>query len=251
VSQAFIDATVDARGVMHAVWLDSRDGGQGLRTSTSRDGGRSWTKAVTSDARTCECCWNTVTDLGHGTLGILYRDKDPRDMALARSTDGGASWTRASTVGAFDWGFEGCPHVGGALITGAAPGRIHAYVWTGHDTHRGAYVLTSAYAGQTWTTPVAVGPADAWHVDLARVDDTLVAAWDVNRPGDAHIAWAWSNDGGRTWTDGGRVSSSTVRPSHPRIVAGAGAATLLWTERGQDGVTRLAQRTVTLSAGTR
>jgi hypothetical protein len=234
VSQAFIDVTADRKGRMHAVWLDSRDGEQGLRLSSSLDGGATWQSSITIDARTCECCWNTIVETSDGGLGILYRDKGPRDMALVRSTDSGRTWERTGPVGAFQWGFDGCPHTGGALARGTAAGTLHAMVWTGADDHRGAYVLNSADDGRRWSAPVRVGPDDAWHVDLALAGDRLIAAWDVNRPGDPHIAWAASSDGGRSWIDGGRLSAPGVRPSHPKIVTGAGRASVLWTERSGD-----------------
>jgi hypothetical protein len=249
VSQAFIDVTADAAGRFHAVWLDSRDGGQGLRLTASSDGGRTWTASSTIDARTCECCWNTISTGEAGSLLVLYRDKDPRDMAMARSTDGGRTWTRTSAVGAFSWGFNGCPHVGGALAAGETAGVVHAYVWTGEETALGAYVLTSVDDGRTWGAPVRVGPADAWHVDLARVGSRLIAAYDVNRPGDPHVAWAVSVDQGRTWQDQGRLSAPGVRASHPRIVVGAGRSSVVWTERSPEAVQTWKQATLLMPPG--
>lgn len=247
VSQAFIDVTADPRGAFHAVWLDSRDGGQGLRTTISKDGGRTWRDSGTIDARTCECCWNTVVPAGNGALLVLYRDKDPRDMAMARSTDGGTTWQRTGPVGAFAWGFDGCPHVGGALAVGADATTVHALVWTGHDTKRGAYALTSTDTGATWKAPVRVGPDDAWHVDLVRDGARLIATWDVNRPGDSHIGWASSADGGATWQEGGRLSGPGVRASHPKLVAAAGRVTAVWTERPAGGVLRWQQAAIPAS----
>jgi hypothetical protein len=48
----YADVTADAAGRFHAVWLDSRDGGQGLRAARSSDG-RTWSRNATLDARTC------------------------------------------------------------------------------------------------------------------------------------------------------------------------------------------------------
>jgi hypothetical protein len=248
VSQAFIDVVADRQGRFHAVWLDSRDGGQGLRVSSSTDEGQTWSAATTIDARTCECCWNTVAESGDSGLVVLYRDKDPRDMALTRSTDGGRTWTRTGAVGAFGWAFDGCPHVGGALAPGRLPGGLHALVWTGHDERRGAHAVHSADGGVSWGEPVRVGPPDAWHVDLMRAADRLVAAYDVNRSGDPHVAWAESRDDGRTWTDRGRLSAPGARASHPKIVAGARRVTVMWTER-HDGQPLQWQRSVVIGSG--
>ena len=53
---ALLQLMADPEGRSNAYWLDSRDGGQGLRASSSNDGGRNWTANATLDQRTCECC---------------------------------------------------------------------------------------------------------------------------------------------------------------------------------------------------
>ena len=166
---------------------------------------------------------------------------------VLRTTDGGTTWQRTGPVGAFAWGFDGCPHVGGALAVGADATTVHALVWTGHDTKRGAYALTSTDTGATWKAPVRVGPDDAWHVDLVRDGARLIATWDVNRPGDSHIGWASSADGGATWQEGGRLSGPGVRASHPKLVAAAGRVTAVWTERPAGGVLRWQQAAIPAS----
>ena len=60
----YIDAIADATGSVHAVWLDGRDGGQGLRTATSKDFGRTWQANQPVDGRTCDCCWNRMASHG-------------------------------------------------------------------------------------------------------------------------------------------------------------------------------------------
>src|SRR3712207_7239577 len=57
---------------------------------------------------------------------LLYRDKNPRDMALVASADAGATWGEPVRVGRFDWDFDGCPHVGGGLATAQTGAGIRA-----------------------------------------------------------------------------------------------------------------------------
>ena len=137
---AFADLAVDEAGTLFLAWLDSRDGAQGLRAAVSRDSGRTWTKNGSPDARSCECCWNRVTAAGKDGAYVLYRDRDPRDMALVATRDGGREWTRRGSVGAFAWQFEGCPEVGGGLVA-QATGRLDAVVWTGEEKQKGVYAL--------------------------------------------------------------------------------------------------------------
>ena len=115
--QSHLDLIADQDGHFHAVWLEDpeENGYQSLRYAQSVDGGKSWGKAAKLDDSTCSCCWNTFALAPNGELNILYRDMKPRDMALQQSSDNGKTWRRTSTVGEFNWQFDGCPHVGGGL----------------------------------------------------------------------------------------------------------------------------------------
>lgn len=96
------------------VWLDSRMDKQGLRHARSSDGGVSWSDNVTLDAKTCECCWNSLARAADGNLYALYRGLTPRDMLLTSSHDG-ENWKQLGPVGKFDWKIDACPHNGGGL----------------------------------------------------------------------------------------------------------------------------------------
>jgi hypothetical protein len=162
---------------------------------------------------------------------VLYRDKGPRDMAVAALAPGG-TWQRRGVAGAFGWNFDGCPHVGGGLAftsTGA-----HALVWTGAEGRVGVYVGASTDEGRTWTAPVALGSAGARHGDLAASGDVLAAAWDDS----AGRVLAATAPSGR-WGPARAVSADTARASHPRLAALPGGAFLVvWTERTEEEPTR-------------
>src|SRR6185503_6886022 len=134
----------------------------------------------------------------------LYRDRDPRDMAVAVSEDGARSWERRGVAGAFGWKVEGCPHVGGGLAvlpssgaartSGGAPASaarassptsnrgagetLHALVWTGAPGKVGLYDVASRDGGRHWAEPRELGGSGARHGDLAVTGGRLVAAWD-------------------------------------------------------------------------
>jgi hypothetical protein len=224
----YADLVVDAAGRFHAVWLDSRDGGQGLRAARSTDGGATWSANATLDSRTCECCWNALHTSGAQGVRVIYRDKDPRDLAVAASDDGGGTWTRLGPAGAFRWSFEGCPHVGGALARTAA--RLHALAWTGEDAHAGLHVLASLDDGRTWGPPRRLGSARAHRGDLAAAGRTLAAAWDEPAEGGRGIHAALSTDEGRTWTTPRRLSEAAWNASVPLVVATGSGFRVFWTE---------------------
>lgn len=136
----FIDIAADAKGVLHLVWLDTRRGKRGLRSAKSEDHGRTWSANRTVDEETCECCWNTIATSPTSGTWVIYRDKSPRDMAIAL-LDGAI--TKAVTVGAFQWEFPGCPHVGAGLCV-SPDHSLHAIVWTGKEKQSGIYHQSSA-----------------------------------------------------------------------------------------------------------
>ncbi|MGH9892168.1 MAG: sialidase family protein, partial [bacterium] len=83
---SYIDIKADPQETFHLVWLDNREGRegvQGLRYARSTDGGENWSANATVDGDTCTCCWNTLATSSEGAVHILYRDAFPRDMALA------------------------------------------------------------------------------------------------------------------------------------------------------------------------
>ena len=228
----YVDAIADSAASVHAVWLDGRDGGQGLRAATSRDFGRTWQANQTVDDRTCECCWNRMAAHG-GRVSVLYRDKDPRDMALAVTEDGGRRWMRRGMAGAFGWKFDGCPHVGGGVA--ASDGGLHALAWTGSEEHAGLYALSSPDVGRTWRPPVRLGAETAHHGDIAASGETLAAAWD-DAGGARRVFAATSTNGGRTWSAAAPLSDPQARATHPLVVGvAAGRFLVVWTESVGDG----------------
>ena len=211
---AFIDVSAGEDG-FHLVWLDSRDGSQGVRYARSTDGGVSWEANQTVDAETCECCWNRVLSDGRD-VHVLYRDKDPRDMALASFQDG--AWTHVGRVGAFDWNVDGCPHVGGGIVLSPRDEKLHAVVWTGHEDRVGVYYQRSDAEG--WTEPHRLGTEMARHSDLAvGSDGRLAAIWDSYET-DGYVVYAsTSEDDGRTWSGPAKLSRADVSSHHPRVLS--------------------------------
>lgn len=229
--QSYVDLTVGGKGTFHAVWLDSRDGGQGLRYASTSDPKQGWSKNETLVQRTCECCWNRILAGPKGETSILYREKDPRDMALYKKTES-KPWHKAGVVGAFNWKFEGCPHVGGALATSGDA--THALVWTAAPGKTGLYHVRSVGEDEKWSDPVRVGGEEAKHSDLAANGDRIAAVWDVMTTDKMAIYGSISKDQGKTWSTPKELSDAKGKSSHPRIVPSQAGFTVLWTERQKD-----------------
>ncbi len=230
-SQSFSELLADGAGAFHVFWLDTREDSRGLRVARSTDAGRSWAAAQTIDVATCECCWNKAIALDASTLAVLYRDRQPRDMALAIAGDDGRTWQRQSTVGDFKWAFEGCPHVGGGLAVtrDGAASTLHALVWSGDERHQGVSILSSSARGAIWSQPVRIGGPMAMRGDLAADGTRLAAVWDASTDDGNVIMSAESRDGAKTWTTPAQVSGA-ASATHPLIVATQGRFVAFWTE---------------------
>ncbi len=231
--QGFIDITADEKGNFHLVWLDNRGDLRGLRYSTSEDGGKSWKPNTTVDDKTCECCWNTIQSGKNDSVYILYRDTDPRDMALAKLTKDN-SWQRTGWVGKFDWAFDGCPHVGGGLAindTDKIP-QIHTTVWTGKQGNNGFYYLNSMDAGSTWSEPKKLGGKAAKHGDVAiNGNGHLATVWNEFVKSENAVFTSSSTDNGTTWSEPRRLSVYGFDTEYPRVVSIKNEFYIFWTEK--------------------
>lgn len=234
--QSHHELLADTEGRFHAVWLDDRDenGYQGVRYARSSDVGQHWELAQTIDDSSCSCCWNRLALGADGKLNLLYRDMTPRDMALAQSADSGASWQRISTVGTFNWNFDGCPHNGGGLSV-AGDGSLHSLVWTGAENQVGLYHMQSADSGKNWTAPQRLGEgAAAFHSDIAAGAGRLAVVWDALGPDGSQVFIAESADNGGRWSVA-KPLSSAGSATFPRIVATPAGLLAMWLQQTANG----------------
>jgi len=219
-----------------AVWLDSRNGhssvngSQGMRYSQSTDGGQSWSTNQTLDNITCACCWNTAKFDAKNNLYVLYRDNEPTDMALGM-VNPDQQWQRLSTVGAFDWDFPGCPHIGGGLAFQNNDQLVHSVVGSGHEKHLGVHYLRSNNHGKNWSQPIQLGDETAVHADVAaHKDGRVVAVWDMLTEDGLSIFYAKSKNNGKQWSSPVRLSKAGMRATHPRIISNNSGFLALWVE---------------------
>lgn len=216
-------ALAASSGVFTAVWLDRASNAK-LLAARSADGGRSWSAPALVDGDVCECCWNAALS-AEGKTWALYRDKDPRDMAAASTTDG-RTW-RSAPVSPFDWRFDGCPHVGGALARSG--GRLYALAWTGKNEEMGLHVAAEG------EKPARVGGRGAKHGDLAARGGRLAVVWD-----EGGAAWAALSGDGRSWSAPRCLSGAKARAAQPRVApAGAGFRAFWLEKESETGPARL------------
>lgn len=231
---------------INLVWLDSREqiikGSQGLRFSQTVDGGLNWSENITLDKMTCACCWNTTSFADDGLFYVLYRDKKPSDMAIGR-VDPLLNWQRLSSVGEFNWDFEGCPHIGGGLAIDSKTQQFHSTISTGQPDKVGLYYLNSDDKGQTWSSPMQLGDKSAIHSDIAvSSDGTVIAVWDQLSENGLQIFYSKSDDYGQTWSESKFLSDFKLNASHPKVIAARDQTLILWTESGEQNSSRMQTR---------
>ncbi|HRQ87753.1 MAG TPA: sialidase family protein [Bacteroidia bacterium] len=236
----FLDLSADASGRFHLVWLDSRDGHQGLRYASSSDGGKSWNPNQTLQSETCECCRNALAG-GSGPLpAVLYRNRDPRDMRVIYRLPDDASWSQPMAAGQFDWKFDGCPHVGGGLAVTGDPGerRFHALVWTGEASRSGVHYVRLREAAGAEADPLRFGSPFATHPDLAAHGQHLLAVWNESREASLPLRQASSPNGGLNWSDAAPVPDAAPSATHPIVVATDAGFLIVWTETPEGQASR-------------
>ncbi len=223
---------------LHAVWLDSRSGKSAVKASQavhyarSDDNGLTWQKNLTLDDLTCSCCWNTIKTDAKGDAYVLYRDKQPSDLAIG-VINKQQHWQRLGAVGDFNWQFEGCPHIGGGLDFAEYQNQsyIHAIVGTGHEQHTGVHYLRSSNHGKIWSPAQQMGNASAVHADIASNNNGhVISVWDMMSSNGLAVFASESKDNGQTWSVPEQISTAGSRASHPRISSSANGFVTVWTE---------------------
>lgn len=236
--------------LLHATWLDKRDdhisvvGAQGLRYAFSQDKGKTWSRNLTLDDVACACCWTKSVSDKDGNLFVLYRDKQPSDMALG-VVNSQHIWSRLSTVGSFNWDFSGCPHIGGGLAINqkGTKKELHAIIGTRKQENAGIFHLMSTNEGKNWSAPIKLGDTSSTHGDIATDRaGKIYAVWDMIDPevqdGSTAIFLAYSTNG-INWQDPIKLSGPRLSASHPRITPYRSGVVVFWTDKDDRGVSSL------------
>lgn len=220
ITHRFESIAFDAKGVLHAIWIDKRDleaapkagnkssyRGAAIYRASSIDGGATFGPDTKVVDHSCECCRIALAQGNDGVLNAMWRhvyEPDVRDHALAALDSAAAPVTTVRAT--FDeWHVNGCPHHGPGLAT-AADGGFHT-VWFGIRQLDGDAASGVRYArlkadGRPDAQSVRRLPDDrAEHASVMAHGQRVAVVW---RSSDGMVSTlkVWlSTDGGQTFTE--------------------------------------------------
>lgn len=158
------------KGEMCCVWLDLRNKATEIMSSTSLDGGKTWSKNVLAykspDGSVCECCHPSVAFDERGRIYVQWRNSlgGNRDIYVAVSMDGGKTFGIATKLGTGTWTLKACPMDGGAI---AVSGNQVSSVWRRKNS---LFLIRTGSAAeqplgmgeQPWIAATQDGPFVVW-----------------------------------------------------------------------------------------
>lgn len=232
------DIAVDDSGRVHVVWTRDLIGAFYANSAN-------WaTTTQISDASEVRFSNRPRLKTSGGTVYAVWADDRTGDMEiyLDRSTDGGTTWGADALVNASGVSTrQDTPDLlvlsDGSLLAGWRDGGDRAA--NGYDIS----VARSTDGGLTWTTPIPVA-SDGNRLD--QHDPTLAEAgqgivyllWRQPDEGNLNIWYAYSRDGGLTWSDAMSVDpgGSGVEHGIPSAAAdAAGHVYAAWEDRREGG----------------
>jgi hypothetical protein len=222
ITHRFESIGFDAKGVLHALWIDKRDlevapklgdkssyRGAAIYRASSTDGGASFGPDTKVADHSCECCRIALAQGSDGVLNAMWRhvyEPDVRDHAFAALGSTPAASPAPIVRATFDeWHVNGCPHHGPGLAA-AADGGFHT-VWFGIRQQDGDAASGVRYArlkadGSPDAQTVRRLPDDrAEHAGVMAHGQRVAVVW---RSSDGMVSTlkAWlSTDGGKTFTE--------------------------------------------------
>ncbi len=242
ITHRFESIGFDARGRLHVVWIDKRDGeaaraaspdgkgayrGAGIYHAVSEDGGATFGGDLRLAEHSCECCRIAVAPTADGSLAAMWRhvfEPNLRDHGFARlDTTTAVEPVRAS----YDqWALNACPHHGPGLAL-ATDGGYHA-VWYGlRDGVPGVRYGRLTARGEPQGEVRVLPDTTAEHADVVADGRRVAIVWR-SFDGQEMRLRAWlSDDEGRSFRlqELGRTRGES---DHPRLVAQGRTPLAVW-----------------------
>ncbi len=227
--QSSPDIAVNATGVLHAVWSDSRAETSDIYYSRSTNGGQTWSVEVrVNDVLAGSQYDPAIAALGNAVCiaWVDGRVADGRDVYVSCSADGGVTWGTDTRVND-DTG--AVYHYNPDIALGTA-GLPHV-IW---DDNRGGtadvYYTHLAPTGG-WSANVRLNgttTGSQFNPSIAAAGNTIHAVWTDYSGGLSYVFGDVSTDGGVTWGRDWQISATDHADSPDVTINGQGAAWATW-----------------------
>jgi hypothetical protein len=201
-----------------AIWYRSDGSNDIIQTSSSTDGGATWSSVVDLSATGRDAYQPQIAAAPNNTLtAIWYRSDGSNDIIqTSSSTDGGATWSSVVDLSA-----TGQDAYDSQIA--AAPNNTLTAIWYRSDGSNDIIQTSSSTdGGATWSTPVNLSAAgeSAYTPQIAAApNNTLTAIWYRSDGSNDIIQTSSSTDGGATWSTPVNLSAAGESAYTPQIVA--------------------------------
>ena len=237
--------TFNAAGNPLVVWLQNST----LQMAATAGNGADFTAPQQLDDLVCECCQPQPLAV-EGMVFVAYRNlvrngsgAASRDVHVLASADGGATFGEPVAVADGTWLIDACPIAGPALA--AHEGTLYAAWMDGrHDdgtfTHTDVWVAASTDGGASFGANTRVNSIEGqYNGQPAMASDgsgRLHLAWEADEAGASVIHYAFSDDGGQTFSPAHVIASSAEMAGSARLgqavlaVSDTGRIYIGWTD---------------------
>ena len=228
-------------GTIHVVWVDARDGNDGVYHSRSSDLGLTWSPSVpVDDAPGATNSWepDIAVNRSGGEVYVVYRDSrtGETNIHVSTSLDGGLTWNPSARV-------DDASGAAAALhprIAVSDDGVVYA-VWEDRRSTDQVFFSRSTTEGASWAPSLQLSPSGGG----SRAYSPAMAAKEAGRVlvvwqqietvlgVVTHIASARSVDAGVTWASSDVAWGAPSEPlSNPDVALhAAGRAYVTWTSQ--------------------
>lgn len=243
ITHRFESLLVTEAGDVLLVWIDKRDmeeahaagrdyRGAGVYAAVSTDHGQSFAPEFKLADHSCECCRIALAEDLDGSPLVMWRhvfEPNERDHALMRLSDvsqpNGLQSDSLQRATLDRWAIDACPHHGPGLAV-ADDGTRHA-VWFNVREGEGR-VFYGRLHNEAPEGQRALGGSRVAHADVATRDQEVILVWNEFDGQQTHLYAQMSSDGGETFAQARRLSSTTGRVDQPRLTQNENVLLVVW-----------------------
>ena len=203
---------------LSAIWQGNDGSNEIIQTSSSTDGGATWSSVVDLSATGQNADGPQIVAAPNNTLtAIWWRDDGSDDIIQSRSsTDGGATWSSVVDLSATGH------HASDPQIVAASNNTLTA-IWRRIEASRRiVQTRSSTDSGVTWSTVVDLSATgqNAYEPQIvAAPNNTLTAIWRRYDGSNRIVQTRSSTDGGATWSTVVDLSATGGDADGPQIAA--------------------------------